>query len=193
MNYKMSKPVKFCPECGADMENNVICSKCGYDSTKSESKPTPSETTSAPSPQEFSSWKSLEPYVEIVGKYAWIILIIAPIILLFYSLAAIGIFSVYGLGGYVAGQLAWIIIEVVVVILFAIFWVKPKFSDRCASKQWDILLDDTLKISTIQIPWMLIVGVLIEIFGNGWVGLFVLGPAIILIFFGPRTPYNWQI
>ena len=90
------------------------------------------------------------------------------------------------------GNLAWGIISTILEILLSWFWVKPKFSDKCVARDWDGLLDDVLLLGEFRIPWMLVMGILLEIFGYGWIGLTVLGPAIVIIFFGPRQPYNWR-
>ena len=59
-------------------------------------------------------------------------------------------------------------------------------------KDWEKLLTDVLVLGNIQIPWMLIMGVILEIFGFGWGGAIVLICAILIIFLGPRK-YEWKV
>jgi hypothetical protein len=183
---------KFCPECGTEIPPGTnICENCGI-VLQTKSTPTKAKKSARPKktamPNDF--WTTLEPIiVDWVGKYAWLALILIPIIMLGIDLL-ISIPSIF-FGG-TAGNLVWTIISTIFEILLAWFWVKPKFSDKCVDRDWDYLLDDVLVLGGYKIPWMLVMGILLEVFGYGWIGLFVLGPAIVIIFFGPRQPYNWK-
>ena len=191
---------KFCPECGTALPSGSdICENCGIElqtettAAKAKKSARPMKTTSSN-----DIWKTLEPIiVDWVGRYAWLVLILIPLIMLVVTLATTipAILFVSGSGISVitaTGNLAWGIISTILEILLSWFWVKPKFSDKCVARDWDGLLDDVLLLGEFRIPWMLVMGILLEIFGYGWIGLTVLGPAIVIIFFGPRQPYNWR-
>ena len=191
---------KFCPECGTALPSgSKICEKCGIE-LQTESTATKAKKSARPKKQVGSNdiWNALETIiVDWVGRYAWLVLILIPLIMLVVTLATTipVILVALGLGipaGSAAGNLAWAIISTILEILLSWFWVKPKFSDKCVARDWDGLLDDVLLLGEYRIPWMLVMGILLEIFGYGWIGLFVLGPAIVIIFFGPRQPYNWR-
>ncbi len=84
-------------------------------------------------------------------------------------------------------NITWGVIE----ILIAIAVIKPKFSDKCASQDWDALYGWVLKLGSFKLPWMLVWGIIFEMFGwLAWGGLPVLIPAIMLLFVGPK-PYEW--
>lgn len=86
----------------------------------------------------------------------------------------------------------WLIICAILIGILTLFIVKPRFSDKCASKDWDFLLNDVLVIGNVRIPWMLIIGIIIEILGLWWWGgLAILIPMIFLLVAGPK-PYNWK-
>lgn len=180
--------VKLCPECGADMGEAEICEKCGYATSSPvvEKKETKSKSKKGSNP----NWHKYESFVSELGKWAWIILLIHGIIYLIWGIfilawdAVLWYWSGTALG-------VWHIISAVVSFILAIFIIKPRFSDKCASKDWDSLLNDVLVVGKARIPWMLIWGTIVEIFGQWWGGLPILIPALILIFAGPK-PYNWS-
>ncbi len=192
---------KFCPECGTEIPAGTnICEKCGIE-LQTKSTPTKAKKSARPKKQAGSNdiWTTLEPIiVDWVGKYAWPILILLSIVILGFSLLEtipVILLSVEFGSPIIpeTGELVWSITSAIFVILLAWFWVKPKFSDKCVARDWDFLLDDVLVLGGYKIPWMLFMGIILEIFGYGWIGLVVLGPAIIIIFFGPRQPYNWKV
>lgn len=184
---------KFCPECGTEIPAGTnICENCGI---VLQTKSTPTKAKKSARPKKSGSndfWTTLEPIIaDWVGKYAWLILILIPIIMLIFSLlATIPLIIASIIPG--TGNLIWSIISTIFEIPLAWFWVKPKFSERCANREWDLLLDDVIVVGGYKIPWMLVMGLPLEVFGYGWLGLVVLGPAIAIIFFGPRQPYNWK-
>jgi hypothetical protein len=196
----MAKIPKFCPECGAELGGKPVCEKCGFDTKITEEKSMSSDKSGGSK----STWETLEPIVSITGKWAWLYGVIVGVLYIILSIWAFVTISraiaywesIYGTSipytgrGY--GYAVWELITAVVSIAVSLLWVKPKFSIPCGEKDWEKLLTDVVKIGDIQIPWMLIMGVILAIFGYGWGGLAVLGCAIILIFFGPRK-YEWKV
>jgi hypothetical protein len=197
----MSAKKKFCPECGETLGAKNVCEKCGYDGNsavykKTETKQASSATKTA-SGSSNQVWDFIGRYIPIAGKWAWIVMLIGGLITIIIGLLVyLPVAAIWGsipsiMGPYV-GALAWEIIKAIIMVAFAIIWVKPKFSNRIAAEKYDEVLDDAIKISTIRIPWMWIMGVILVIF-SGWSwGWIILGPAIIITFFGPSAPYNWK-
>ncbi|MHA1688506.1 MAG: hypothetical protein ACTSUN_04095 [Promethearchaeota archaeon] len=103
-----------------------------------------------------------------------------------------GIYSLIILGyfGYLFGWSIWLIIAGIITLALSIIFVRGRFSNPCKNKEWDTLYDDYLALGNFHLPWMLIWGILLEIFGQWWGGIAVLLPALILLFMGPRT-YQW--
>jgi len=86
----------------------------------------------------------------------------------------------------------WYIIGGIILIFISFAIIKPKFSSKCAEKDWEALYGWTLALGGTKIPWMLIWGIIFTIFSwLYWGGIFVLLPAILLLFMGPRQ-YNWS-
>lgn len=186
---------------------------------KPKPKPKPKEKKTEPKPKKQKekktktkkkggnpNWKKIEDYVSLIGKWAWLILVINGIIyiiagiwgLSWTSVAASTATSV-GVYSYVAGDIAyltatyvWYIIGGIITIVIAILIIKRRFSDYCAAKDWDHLLNDVLIVSNYRIPWMLIFGIVLTIFSQWWGGLSVLVPALLLIFWGPKE-YQWKV
>lgn len=122
------------------------------------------------------SWENTEPLVQTLGKWAWIVALVNGLLYLILSILWLDIVD---------------IIFSIITIIIALVYVKPRFSTKCIAKDWDYLYNDVLVLGNIRIPWMLIMGILLEIFGQWWGGALVLICAIILLFFGPK-PYNWS-
>ncbi|TXT61071.1 MAG: conserved membrane protein of unknown function [Promethearchaeota archaeon] len=122
------------------------------------------------------NWENIEPLVQTVGKWAWIIALLNGVFYLILNIVFLDIVD---------------IIFSIITLIIAIVYVKPRFSSKCSDKNWDYLYNDVLVIGNIRIPWMLIMGILLEIFGFWWGGAAVLFVAIILLFFGPKS-YNWS-
>ncbi len=189
---------KFCPECGAEMGESKICEKCGYESkTKAKPKTKEKEKEVKPKVKEEAhpNWPSVENFVSELGKWAWIIGIIDGIIYLIWGFVWLGqilalVAQYPNILTYLPGVEIWYIVGGIVTIVFSFIIIKPRFSDKCAARDWDYLLNDVLQIGDVRIPWMLIWGILIEVFGQWWGGLPILIPALLLIFMGPK-PYNW--
>ncbi|MHA1821965.1 MAG: zinc-ribbon domain-containing protein [Promethearchaeota archaeon] len=193
--------LKFCPKCGTELKGARFCPNCGYDISQeiyqdnAPKEVIPANNTAVASSNSYADglWPKIEPYIrQYVGGYVWWILLIVSIIFILYGIYAVTVISLV-LGINTADIWFWYIIGPIIEIIFIFLWVKPKFCDRIKAQKYDELLDDTLKIGSVQIPWMLIFGVLLMIFGNGWLGLLVLVPAILIIFVGPRVPYNWKV
>ena len=154
------------------------------------------ETREQPGSWQHASW------VSPLGKWAWIIIIVIAIISLIVNILLIppAVAAWEALREYYEflgqpmplipiGGFIWEIIADIIAILISFAIIRPKFSNKCASQDWDALYDWTLTLGNFKIPWMLIWGIILEVFG-WWAGLSVLIPALMLIFLGPK-PYNW--
>lgn len=185
----MAKAPKFCPECGAELGENKICEKCGYETSQTVKKEAKTQPT--PSGGGNPNWENIESFVTILGKWAWVIVIINGLIYIFSGIwGLIWTIPAIPYGATLGISTIWNIIGGIVVIILAIIIIKPRFSSKCAAKDWDYLLNDVLTLGNFRIPWMLIWGIIIEIFGNWWGGLPIIIPALLLIFMGPK-PYDW--
>ena len=146
-----------------------------------------------PKKKSTSNWEKYESFVSTLGKWAWIIILINAIATFFYGIWVLawgGIYWWLWAGGVAYG--IWLIICAILIATLAFFIVKPRFSDKCASKDWDFILNDVLVIGNVRIPWMLIIGIIIEILGLWWWGgLAILIPMIFLLVAGPK-PHNWK-
>ena len=112
-----------------------------------------------------AAWESLRPYYESMG----------------WPMPPLPI------GGYI-----WSFIGAIILLAVSFVIIKPKFSKPCGNKDWDALFEWTLTLGNIRIPWMLIWGIILEIFSWYYLaGLVVLLPAVMLIFVGPKE-YNWS-
>jgi len=140
-----------------------------------------------------SEWQHAS-WVSALGKWAWIVIILIDIIGIIWSLYSlitlIAWLGVFGLAG--SGASAWNLFASIIGILLALFVIRPKFSKPCGEKDWDALYGWVLKLGGFNFPWMLIWGLLLFLFG--WYGLgalFVLVPAVMLLFAGPKE-YEWS-
>ncbi len=129
-------------------------------------------------------WKHAS-WVSLIGKWAWLIGIISGVTNLMWGFLTIPV-VIFGFG-----QPIWLIISGIIVILISFAITLPKFSKKCADKDWDILYDWILPIGKIRFPWMLLWGFIVGIFGYGWGGLAIIIPALVLLFAGPK-PYEWK-
>ena len=148
-----------------------------------------------------SEWKHTG-WVSGLGKWAWIILLVVGILGLIVTLAttipaiivweaAFGGLGISMPAGLIVG-LIWNIIGGIISIAVALFIIRPKFSKPCGEKDWEALYGWTLKLGGAKIPWMFIWGIVYVIFGwFYWPAIFILLPAIMLIFAGPRK-YEWK-
>ena len=138
------------------------------------------------------NWLKYEKFVSELGKWAWIIGIINGLIDLIWGIYGEIYFLSLGFGLYIIGPYIWLIISGTLMMIISFIIIKPDFSDKCANKDWDFLLNWVIPLGNIRFPWMLFWGIILEIFGYGWGGLPVLIPALFLIFAGPK-PYNWKV
>lgn len=180
----MAKTPKFCPECGAELSGNKICEKCGYETSQTVEQK--GKTQKVSSSEGNPNWENIESFVTILGKWAWVIAVINGVVYLLWGI----IWFAFIPFSFMNATYIWYIISGIITIIIAIIIVKPRFSSKCAAKDWDYLLNDVLTLGNIRIPWMLVWGILIEIFGNWWGGLPIIIPALLLIFMGPK-PYDW--
>ncbi|MHA1104331.1 MAG: hypothetical protein ACTSPN_01170 [Promethearchaeota archaeon] len=148
-------------------------------------------------PQIKQEWQHAS-LVSGLGKWAWIAGLINGILSLIFGIwliiVEISLIPYYELLGippsYFGG--VWAIIGAIILIFVSFAIIKPKFSSKCAEKDWEALYGWTLALGGTKIPWMLIWGIIFTIFSwYYWGGIFVLLPAILLLFNGPR-PYNWS-
>jgi len=132
-----------------------------------------------------------------LGKWAWIAGLINGIIEVIFGIYLLGLelaaLALYGGYGYIPSLTGiWYIIGAIILIFVSFAIIRPKFSKKCAEKDWEALYGWTLPLGGTKIPWMFIWGIIFTIFSwYYWGGLFVLLPAILLIFMGPRA-YNWS-
>ena len=135
-----------------------------------------------------------------LGKWAWIWGIVNGIIEIIWAIYLIGaelaaVAYLASLGITVAPNLfnaIWYFIGAAILIFISYSIIKPKFSTKCAERDWEALYGWTLDLGGIKIPWMFIWGIIFTIFSWYYFGgLFVLLPACLLLFAGPR-PYNWS-
>ena len=153
-----------------------------------------------------SEWKHAG-WVSSLGKWAWIILFAQGIIRIPVELAALIPAMVLweeGRAAYallfpgdlypvlnpIAG-LIWPLIGGIISIIVSLFIIRPKFSKPCGEKDWETLYGWTLKLGSKNVPWMFIWGIIFMIFSWFYLtGVFVILPAIMLIWAGPRK-YEW--
>jgi hypothetical protein len=136
-------------------------------------------------------WKHAS-WVSTLGKWAWLIAIVSGIIDIVISIPAIIAAAAlpFGLGIPLMAYPIWWIISGILVILISFVIIKPKFSNKCAEKDWDSLLNWVMS-EGFRFPWMLFWGIIIEILGYGWGGFAIIIPALVLIFAGPKE-YKWK-
>jgi hypothetical protein len=141
--------------------------------------------------EEVKEWKHAS-WVSTLGKWAWVIAIVSGIIDIVISIPTIITLAAipFGFGAIGMGVPIWWIISGIIVIIISFVIIKPKFSDKCANKDWDGLLNWVMSDS-FRFPWMLFWGIIIEILGYGWGGFAIIIPALVLIFAGPKK-YEWK-
>lgn len=140
-----------------------------------------------------SEWSHAS-WVSALGKWAWVIGLINGVLGIIWGLysAILAAAIPYGLGASLVGWGIWTIIGGILTALISVIIILPKFSSKCAAKDWDSLYAWTLKFGSIKIPWMLIWGIVLEIFSWWWWGgVGIILPALFLIFAGPK-PYDWK-
>jgi len=151
-----------------------------------------------------SEWKHAG-WVSGLGKWAWIILLALGIIRILAELATV----LVALPGWEAGRelaallaipytvphpivlFIWPLLGGIISIIVSLFIIRPKFSKPCGAKDWEALYGWTLNLGGKNVPWMFIWGIIFVIFSWFYItGVFVMLPAIMLIWVGPRK-YEW--
>ncbi|NHJ22534.1 MAG: hypothetical protein EAX91_16425 [Candidatus Lokiarchaeota archaeon] len=152
-----------------------------------------------------TEWKHAG-WVSGLGKWAWIILLILGVLRIIVELVGlipaiaawesaralwdVGLLGPFPVPHPILG-LIWPLIGGIISIFLALIIIRPKFSNPCGEKDWETLYGWTLKLGGKNVPWMFIWGIIFMIFGWFYItGVFVLIPAIMLIWFGPRK-YEW--
>ncbi len=187
----MSKSEKFCPECGTQLEGTTVCPKCGFDLAAAPPKPvktakkasTSGSKKSKPKTGDNSTWNSLEDIISFVGKFSWIIL------------AIIAIFSIIGaILSFIGDALGMGIIQLVGVAIMAyLVWTYGKiYAQKCKEKDWSFLVNDVMVIGSIQIPKMLLYGIVVSFITYGMGVILIILPALLIIFAGPEE-YSWKV
>ncbi|MHA1520378.1 MAG: hypothetical protein ACTSRK_09360 [Promethearchaeota archaeon] len=185
----MSNENKFCPNCGTDLEGGKTCSKCGFELDKGQNSVDYKNTN-------VNVWETIEKYVVLAGKYAWIFLLINMIAYIIAGISTIvvtvatskatGISASFGL----LWTGIWMILGAIISGALLYFFVLP-FSKKIVAKDYAYLVNDVILFGKIRVPKMLLIGIILEIFSQGWGGLFVLIPAICICFLGP-VYMNWR-
>ena len=129
-------------------------------------------------------WKHAS-WVSFLGMIAWMVGILSGVISIIVGIVRAALFF------FTWGSPIWLIISGVMAIGISFFVILPKFSIKCQKKDWDSLLDWVLPIGNIRFPWMLLWGIILEIF-TWWGGICVIIPALVLLFAGPKE-YEWKI
>ncbi|MFX1478455.1 MAG: hypothetical protein ACFFCI_10000 [Promethearchaeota archaeon] len=137
-------------------------------------------------------------WVSWLGKLAWIFILINGIVGIIWSIVNIAQIAAWNasLGPLYQipypFRLFWYLVWSIVVIILALVIIRPKFSKPCGEKDWETLYGWYLKLGSLKVPWMFIWGLIFTFFSwYAWGGVFILIPAIMLIWFGPRK-YDWK-
>ncbi len=165
----MLETKRFCPECGAEMGDATVCVQCGYDSIKVSENNTEKPMNASmrwlrklQTIDKTALWPRIENYVQIVGKYSWIFAFVGALV--FEILAFVSISS------RLYANAIWDVIITAVDAICLFIYVYSRFGKKAQNKEWQWLVDDVLKVGLYRIPWMLIFGVILEVFGY-WSGL----------------------
>lgn len=131
-------------------------------------------------------------WVSILGTWAWVLGIVGGVISIIVGGVTIATFSgFFFLGlGVAIGPAVWNIISGIIAIIISFVIIWPKFSKKCAAKDWDTLMNWVWSDS-FRFPWMLFWGILLHIFGYWFAGAFVTIPSLVLIFAGPKK-FEWK-
>ncbi|UYP45937.1 hypothetical protein NEF87_002222 [Candidatus Lokiarchaeum ossiferum] len=190
----MTEENKFCPSCGASIDGVQFCQQCGFQvNQKSLEKPiegnvtatnnSPTTTTTASPNYNPSTWNTLEPFISLAGKLSWILIVLNIIVSII--VAAVNLAEY----GYV-GAFVWAIIGGAISLALAGIFIKP-FAIMCGKKDWEGLINDVWKFGKYRVPKMLVLGIILEIFTDGWGGLLVLIPAVLILILGP-VKHQWE-
>jgi len=147
--------------------------------------------------QKSGFWDVIEPNIVTVGKWAWIWPLIYAGIYIFLTIWPFYVWvTAYGLSGsdWWGPYFLWFVYDVIYIIIAIIFtfvYVKPYFSNKCANKEWQWLVDDVFYFGSTRVPKMLVIGIILEILGRGYGGVTIIGPAIAIILWAP-VKINWH-
>ena len=162
--------------------------------------------------QKNDTWSSIEKWVALAGKFSWVWLLLQIVIGLFITIAAFApiaflqvqidalvttdaLYELY-LAPLAAAKaqyvraIVWYFIGAAVSITALIIFILP-FAHKCGERDWEFLVNDVVVIAGYRIPKMLILGVVLEIFTQGYGGLLVLIPVLLILFLGP-VPVQWK-
>ncbi|RLI63706.1 MAG: hypothetical protein DRO88_09235 [Promethearchaeia archaeon] len=198
----MSTEQKFCPNCGAILEGKSICSQCGFDMESQADANTKINTADAPGMISYENtnknvWNTIEKYVVFTGKWSWLVLIGNILVYLIAGIIALigGIALNRNIGGNIGnaaiGSGIWMMIGAILSGLLIFFFVLP-FSKKIAARDYNFLVNDVVVLGKLRLPKMLLLGIILEVFTQGWGGLFVLVPALCICFLGPAY-MRWRV
>ncbi len=162
--------------------------------------------------QKNDTWSSIEKWVALAGKFSWIWLLVQVLIGLIAVIGYFALIAAYqaqldalvstdifyaeflaqwtAAKAQLVGQVVWYFISVVITLAALIIFVRP-FAIKCGERDWEFLVNDVIVIAGYRIPKMLILGVVLEIFTQGYGGLLVLIPVLLILFLGP-VPVQWK-
>lgn len=169
---KLENETKFCPNCGFDLTEG-----------EASAKPTPTSSHVKSGTYQNTNenvWKTIEKYVVFAGQYSWVFIVINIIVYLITALGAIIGLNFVGLWVGI-----WMLISILISGAILIFWVFP-FSKKIAQHDYAYLINNVILFGKLRVPKMLLIGIILEIFTQGWGGLLVLIPALCICFLGPE-------
>ena len=141
---------------------------------KNKSKPKKDESQEQSDPADNPVWQFFKPFLPQIGKWSWLVLLALGT--LFFILWN----NIFGIVSYI------------ILLAITLLWVMPTFSHALMEERYEDLLNTTFNVSNIRIPQMIVYGILLSIFSYG-VGLIILIPAVVLIFFSAYIPYSWNV
>ena len=117
--------------------------------------------------QKAGLWSKTESTVLKAGKFAWIVpLIYGSLVVvegIFWIIASPAFNQLlFGLYNPLVRAI-WLTIVGVILILTALLYIKPRFSDKCAAKEWEFIVNDIVALRVLRIPKWLIFGLIIII------------------------------
>ena len=144
-------------------------------------------------------WKHAS-WVSTLGKWAWVLVVLNGVIEIIWYVVAISTYLAWwnlafpGITPRIQFLNVWYIIWGIIIIIIGFFIIRPKFSNKCANKDWDALYDWVLKLGNIRIPWMLVWGMILATLGGGlwsWTCVLIFIVFLLLVTTGPRQ-FQWK-
>jgi hypothetical protein len=142
-------------------------------------------------------WRQQLPFISIIGSSMWVIILLSTLAG-FYTI----IFNLF----YILTQSTdeshllnmynqvFSLVRLVLLVLFAIFYVKPHFSERIKMQQFDQLLPRDSQGNLKKFPPMLVIGVLIGALTMSWVPILMIIVAVqIRLFYPPLLSVQSEI